>query len=377
MARLEESPDWRPFRFRIQPFTNAFQNEVYSRGISEVDCGIKKIKQYLWTQKLIARFNEDGKKAKSRGNHIWLIDARKLPTGGWDFREFRRRIAGVPKQAYVNCQWSWRLRIWDPQIPSASIRAVFSAPVLPPWCRWENEDDRQVLLGTPTSKDDSTFLRVIAHYVFANHLHELEHSVNLEILDIPSGDGASTSAASDTAHAAPVDGDTLPSRADDVAPSEMDSKMADPQESVQEAVVAPSQVSNVLQAIAFPFTPPIQTDQSVSFYMGAEGSHPAPLPTQIPAVPQQMDPATSLQAVHLRSAIEERQQDQTRDLLLNIPNAPRRNAIAADASNQNAPTSAKPAMQTRNFNPMLSPALPISPAPSSNLMDAAPDARAS
>ena len=35
MARLDESPDFRPFKFRIQAFTNAFLEEVRAvfRGI--------------------------------------------------------------------------------------------------------------------------------------------------------------------------------------------------------------------------------------------------------------------------------------------------------------------------------------------------------
>jgi hypothetical protein len=32
MARLDESPDFRPFKFRIQAFTNAFHEEVGSRS---------------------------------------------------------------------------------------------------------------------------------------------------------------------------------------------------------------------------------------------------------------------------------------------------------------------------------------------------------
>lgn len=56
----------------------------------------KKVKLYLWNQSLISRFNPDGKKAKSKGNHIWNVDAKKLPNGGWVFREFRRKIIGTP-----------------------------------------------------------------------------------------------------------------------------------------------------------------------------------------------------------------------------------------------------------------------------------------
>lgn len=96
MAKLDESPDYRPFKFRIQAFTNAFQDELTSRGITEETMSLKKIKGYLWKQDLISRFNADGKKAKSKGNHIWNVDAKKL-NGGWAFRPFRRRIMGQPQ----------------------------------------------------------------------------------------------------------------------------------------------------------------------------------------------------------------------------------------------------------------------------------------
>jgi hypothetical protein len=54
------------------------------------------VRGYLWIQPFISRYNEDGKKAKSKGNHIWNIDAKKLPEGGWVFRRFHRKIAGSP-----------------------------------------------------------------------------------------------------------------------------------------------------------------------------------------------------------------------------------------------------------------------------------------
>lgn len=114
MARLDESWDFRPFKFRIQAFTNSFTEWVrfrsfipYNPTLARADCiallcglqqmqadGIhedlmsaKKVKLYLWNQPYIARFNDDGKKAKSKGNHIWNVDARKLPGGGWEFRQ--------------------------------------------------------------------------------------------------------------------------------------------------------------------------------------------------------------------------------------------------------------------------------------------------
>ena len=96
MARLDESTDYRPFKFRIQAFTNAFQEELQARGVTEETMSAKKIKTYLWRQDLISRFNADGKKAKSKGNHIWNVDAKKLPGGRYVFRPFQRRIMGQP-----------------------------------------------------------------------------------------------------------------------------------------------------------------------------------------------------------------------------------------------------------------------------------------
>lgn len=40
---------------------------------------------YLWNQPYISRFNDDGKKAKSKGNHIWNVEAKKTVEGGWIF----------------------------------------------------------------------------------------------------------------------------------------------------------------------------------------------------------------------------------------------------------------------------------------------------
>ncbi|WVF67101.1 hypothetical protein IAT40_001846 [Kwoniella sp. CBS 6097] len=149
MQRLDESTDYRPFKFRIQAFTNAFTEELQRRGITEETMSVKKIKTYLWKQDLISRFNPDGKKAKSKGNHIWNVDAKKLPSGGWVFRPFKRRIIGQPNAfALVNQMYEWEPRIWDPQAASDTIKPVFDSPpgTLPPWLRWE---EGTKLVGVP------------------------------------------------------------------------------------------------------------------------------------------------------------------------------------------------------------------------------------
>lgn len=71
-------------------------SQLLNRGITEDTMSVKKVKTYLWHQDLISRFNADGKKAKSKGNHIWNVEAKKLPSGGWVFRPFKRRIMGQP-----------------------------------------------------------------------------------------------------------------------------------------------------------------------------------------------------------------------------------------------------------------------------------------
>ncbi|WVR03938.1 hypothetical protein IAU60_000937 [Kwoniella sp. DSM 27419] len=165
MQRLDESTDYRPFKFRIQAFTNAFTEELQRRGITEETMSVKKIKMYLWKQDLISRFNPDGKKAKSKGNHIWNVDAKKLPGGGWVFRPFQRRIIGQPNPyALVNQRYEWEPRIWDPQAASDTIKPTFHSPVgsLPPWLQWE---DGTKLVGVPDQATGPINIPIIADFV--------------------------------------------------------------------------------------------------------------------------------------------------------------------------------------------------------------------
>ncbi|CDO68325.1 hypothetical protein BN946_scf184799.g52 [Trametes cinnabarina] len=131
MQRLDESPDFRPFKFRIQAFTNAFLEEI---------------RNFLWNQPYISRFNEEGKKSKSKGNHIWHVDAKKSGDGGWVFRPFKRRLAGTPPGvAYVGLRWTWTPRIWDPQASRANMPVTYSSPSLPSWLSWKDDS----LTGIP------------------------------------------------------------------------------------------------------------------------------------------------------------------------------------------------------------------------------------
>jgi hypothetical protein len=155
MQRLEASTDFRPFKFRIQAFTNAFHESLVREGLTEDILPLRKVKVYLWKHRYISRFNEDGKKQKSKGNHVWNIEARKrsdtaaaslisstlatagalsgagspevktvdgaevmsTPQGKWEFREYSSRIAGqIIKFARVGIPYIYAPRIWDAQM---------------------------------------------------------------------------------------------------------------------------------------------------------------------------------------------------------------------------------------------------------------------
>jgi hypothetical protein len=72
---------------------------------------------------------------RSKGNHIWTIEAKKVSDDKWTFRRFERRI--VPpssKVARIGVRWTYEPKVFDPQSPN--IAADFSSPALPPWLQW-------------------------------------------------------------------------------------------------------------------------------------------------------------------------------------------------------------------------------------------------
>jgi hypothetical protein len=196
MQRLDESWDFRPFKFRIQAFTNAFTDRIQLEGIHEDLMSGKKIKLYLWNQAHIARFNEDGKKAKSKGNHIWNVDARKLPGGGWEFRRFQRKIsANFPAMAFIGVGWSWQPRVWDPHTSSASIEAAFSSPPgsLPAWLSWS--PDGSTLAGTPPPDALPCSIEVVASYSQDGAQKQLNEVLSLHVASVGSDSPVSPASA--------------------------------------------------------------------------------------------------------------------------------------------------------------------------------------
>jgi len=117
---------WRPIKLRIQAFTSAFQEELArtlaaGMNLARHEVSIKRVREYLWTRDLIARYNPSGRKAKSRGSHVWCVEARRRvddPHAEWEFRPWKRKIQVVRDSLVVPWGQSLRLplKVWDPQV---------------------------------------------------------------------------------------------------------------------------------------------------------------------------------------------------------------------------------------------------------------------
>ncbi|KAI1795920.1 hypothetical protein LXA43DRAFT_1164107, partial [Ganoderma leucocontextum] len=201
MQRLDESPDFRPFKFRIQAFTNAFLEELARQGYPEEKIPMKKasdsnnrsancrhIRNFLWNQPYISRFNEEGKKSKSKGNHIWHVDGKRSE-GGWTFRPFRRKLAGTPPGvAYVGLRWTWTPRIWDPQASRANMPVSYNSPALPPWLAWKEDS----LTGIPPPEAQSCDVTVEARFIQDGKEELLTHTVHITIAPMAAVDSTFT-----------------------------------------------------------------------------------------------------------------------------------------------------------------------------------------
>ncbi|KAF7346293.1 hypothetical protein MSAN_01856600 [Mycena sanguinolenta] len=195
MQELDQSTDFRPFKFRIQAFTAAFLEEArgflsYSNieltdrqlaaeGYPEEKIPAKKVRLYLWDQPLILRFNEDGKKLKFKGNHIWSVEVKKLADGVWEFRPFHRKIAGSPPGvAYRGLLWKWQPRIWDPRASWQNTHVQYSSPSLPPWLQWKDD----ILSGTTPADAGGCEITTHAKFTLDGHEEMLTQTCFLNIL---------------------------------------------------------------------------------------------------------------------------------------------------------------------------------------------------
>ncbi|THU87229.1 hypothetical protein K435DRAFT_782527 [Dendrothele bispora CBS 962.96] len=200
MQRLDESPDFRPFKFRIQAFTNAFLEELARQGYPEEKIPMKKIRHYLWRQPYIQRFNEDGRKAKTKGNHVWNIEAKKIGDGKWEFRPFHRKLAGTPPAvAYCGLRWHWTPRVWDPQASFQGVPVHLSSPSLPSWLSWNGDE----LSGVPPPDAESCDVTIIAKFMLGGQEGQVSQSFRINIAPRSAVDGSFNNTRSSTTNESP------------------------------------------------------------------------------------------------------------------------------------------------------------------------------
>jgi hypothetical protein len=128
--------------------------------------------------------------SQSKGNHIWTVEAKKMPDKQWLFREFTRCIKGqAPPTAFVGVTWVWQPRVWDPQCSSSALEAHFMSPSLPPWLQWDNN----VLSGeAPESEMGQDFeVEAVATFQMGNKVHQLKATTSFRVASPNDTDGSS------------------------------------------------------------------------------------------------------------------------------------------------------------------------------------------
>lgn len=156
-----------------------------------------------------------GSRSQSKGNHIWTVEAKKIPDRKWVFREFVRCIKGsAPSVAFAGLPWTWAPRVWDPQRSSDTIDASFMSPTLPDWLSWENN----VLSGVvPASALRETFeIEAVATFQMGDQVQQLKATTRFFVASPDeTEDPAAFASMSTDAHADPGD----VSRGDESRPS--------------------------------------------------------------------------------------------------------------------------------------------------------------
>ncbi|KAJ2803911.1 hypothetical protein H4R21_001850 [Coemansia helicoidea] len=184
LEKLEQCTEYRTFRFRIQAFSNGFREFIEREaGLSEQVVSKQQLRNYLHQQHYISRYNEDGKKAKSKGHHVWNVEAKKISRNAWWFKEFLRRIASPPPKAVAGVPYEWTPTIWDPQIKAPKV--YFSSEWLPPWLRWDNNS----LRGLPPMDTADVNIVVIASYYQGKEVCHLKSNYTIPVVQHASAGG--------------------------------------------------------------------------------------------------------------------------------------------------------------------------------------------
>ncbi|KAG8823560.1 hypothetical protein FRC19_003579 [Serendipita sp. 401] len=173
IERDEELYGWRPLKFRIEAFVNAFIDILIKEGMS-YDMTTH-VPHYLSRSNIFSRFNESGNRMKSQGQNIWRVRARYRNTGDfadyhstavldqsaqgysifpimatppyvhydpgrmlsigpllWEFLPYERSIVGQPPMAVAGKPWLWNLRLHDHWASRKAVHwKLIAAPELP------------------------------------------------------------------------------------------------------------------------------------------------------------------------------------------------------------------------------------------------------
>ncbi|KAG8778741.1 hypothetical protein FRC15_010589 [Serendipita sp. 397] len=173
IERDEELYGWRPLKFRIEAFVNAFIDILIKEGMS-YDMTTH-VPHYLSRSNIFSRFNESGNRMKSQGQNIWRVRARYRTTGEfadyhstavldqsaqgysifpimatppyvhydpgrmlsigpllWEFLPYERSIVGQPPMAVAGKPWLWNLRLHDHWASRKAVHwKLIAAPELP------------------------------------------------------------------------------------------------------------------------------------------------------------------------------------------------------------------------------------------------------
>ncbi|KAJ1838841.1 hypothetical protein LPJ73_006951 [Coemansia sp. RSA 2703] len=177
LEKLEQCTEFRTFRFRIQAFSNGYREFIEREaGMTEQVVSKQQLRNYLHQQRYISRYNEDGKKAKSKGHHVWNVEAKKISRNTWWFKEFLRRIASPPPKAVINVPYEWTPTIWDPQIKAPKV--YFNSEWLPSWLQWDNN----TLRGLPPPDATDCTISVIASYYQGKEIHHLKTNFTIHVM---------------------------------------------------------------------------------------------------------------------------------------------------------------------------------------------------
>ncbi|KAJ3326371.1 hypothetical protein HDU76_012982 [Blyttiomyces sp. JEL0837] len=178
----DHSPDsigFYDFKFRINSFVDAFQEALENAGGFTQDIiSERQVRGYLSSCRFVMRYTEEGKRARSKGCNVFVVEGKETEDGSWLFREFGQRFIGEPPSTIkVGSDFKYAPKIYDPQVGCPPV--TFTSPNLPSWLSWSDN----TLVGIPLRAEtvDVTIIGTYFHDVCALKF-EIEKTFMVKIL---------------------------------------------------------------------------------------------------------------------------------------------------------------------------------------------------